>query len=38
VLPFRLEASLPEPDARLAPGTEPPPYVTGYRRPGRGTG
>jgi nitroimidazol reductase NimA-like FMN-containing flavoprotein (pyridoxamine 5'-phosphate oxidase superfamily) len=35
VLPLRLAADEPVPAADLAPGIEPPPYVTGYRRPPR---
>ncbi|CAN5288009.1 MAG: pyridoxamine 5'-phosphate oxidase family protein [Acidimicrobiia bacterium] len=34
VVPLRLEAGAPIPDPRLAPGIGPPPYLTGYRRPG----
>ncbi|HEV2765959.1 MAG TPA: pyridoxamine 5'-phosphate oxidase family protein [Pyrinomonadaceae bacterium] len=32
VVPLRVEAGAPEPDPRLAPGVEPPVYVTQYTR------
>jgi uncharacterized protein len=34
VIPLRSNACAPEPDPRLRAGIAPPPYVTGYRRPG----
>jgi uncharacterized protein len=34
VIPFATEPMTPEPDPRLRAGIPPPPYVTGYRRPG----
>ena len=34
VIPFATEPMTPEPDPRLQAGIAPPPYVTGYRRPG----
>jgi hypothetical protein len=33
VVPLRLAPGAPEPDPRLAPGVEPPPYATNYHRP-----
>jgi uncharacterized protein len=34
VIPLASTASSPEPDERLRAGIAPPPYATGYRRPG----
>lgn len=34
VIPLASNACAPEPDPRLRAGIAPPPYVTGYRRPG----
>jgi len=35
VIPLATKAQAPEPDPRLVAGTVPPPYASGYRRPGR---
>jgi nitroimidazol reductase NimA-like FMN-containing flavoprotein (pyridoxamine 5'-phosphate oxidase superfamily) len=35
VIPLITEAGAPLEDPRLAPGIDPPPYVSSYRRPGR---
>jgi uncharacterized protein len=37
VVPLAVSAGAPEPDARLAPGTTPPPHVAGWSPSSRGT-
>ncbi len=35
VLPLKLTADAPQPDAKLTEGIEPPSYITNYKRDGR---